>query len=571
MRIVTLRARVPGATQIRLHTRLTLLVGASEADRDLVRSTFSALTAPGVPGLEALVDINGVTVPLDPAFPATYGLEGATSAVLDVPGGPAATSDVGSGFSNSSRIATLGAEERAVQHELALVKRALSEERGSVASGSPASHGGSIGSPTPGRDRPTSEEVRDLVERLRPLVVGQRSGDAAQLADRLDELGGRQVGGRDRGRALAQLMTECDAAVNSAEQALDRVVSDESASVPTVVEIARLRDEMLEIAAHDNISRRQRRRLAELRSTEQTMLAELGHSSYAALVASGSTDPEPGSAERQGQTTARLDLLAELREFWRQRQDQLAADVQEEERLLTEAARLLGDERPAARLRSPRLAAARLRAVSPREPAPDSMAQRVAARLADALELDPRQELDPPQILELAESWLEDGGAASEFPPAGPVSNVPPRVHTADVGSRQRIQELQDLEAELTHRLRAISERLGSLERASEGPLSGAATGLAGVDQRVGVPPGSFDPGSWSLAEEIELRRSQWNVSGLPILVMEPTTGGSVLDHIDPLSVVALGATTQIVWITDRPEVAAAVAEVGDLAAIIRV
>ncbi len=570
MRIVTLRARAPGAVPIDLHKRVTVVAGSSAADRQSLKETFEALTEPRVPGLEALMELNGMTVPLDPAFAETYSLTAAPAAVLVVPGpgvegadGP----DVPE-YANAERISSLRAQQRAAQSELTLVARALEQERSHSASkwsGRSVPDPASTAGPAERGVDQSMANVRELADQLAMELAergGSRPGEVAEL---LEGIADRRASSRGRAAALAQLMAECQVAIESAQAAMhDTAHPSGSALADAAAEVEAVRGEMLRIAFEENMTRRQRRRLADLRSTERRLLAGLGHTSYSDLLASRAAEPDPAPRPDGGATSARLELLLELQDFWHQRQQQAAVDSEHEVALLAEGAALVGDSVGAGMNADPRLMAARLRAVLPGRSGANAPADLTATRLSVELGLDPGSRYTPREILEVAEAELE---AAERS--ASPASSQPPRsrVGSGIGGDRERVIDLQKLEADLEARLRQVGERLAALERAAN---LAQPDSRAGVDLRSGGVSVVPDAADWSLVREIESRRPQPHVGTVPVLVMEPDQGPNALDQVDPLDVVALGATTQIVWITDRPEVIDAIQAVGNLGSVIR-
>jgi hypothetical protein len=131
VRVLTLRARVPGARPIELHRRITVLAHVSPGDRDALRSTFAALTEPAVPGLEAVLQIQDTTVPLDDAFARTYGLLEAPSAVVDVPAAASGAQGVEppAAFANTASSASLRVKRDNLRSELTSTRRAIEEEK----------------------------------------------------------------------------------------------------------------------------------------------------------------------------------------------------------------------------------------------------------------------------------------------------------------------------------------------------------------------------------------------------------------------------------------------------------
>ncbi len=558
---MTLRAREPAAEPLTLHPRVTLVVGATESDKEALRSTFAAITSPSLPALEALIDLGDTTVPLDVAFSSTYGLERAPSAVLEVPridGHPTrvpskAPSTLGTPeFTNSARIAALRAEKRAVRSELTLVGRALAEERADPRDRGASTKRGRqsrvdelFGASTrtgTSHLQPSPRSVGNLSDRLELLLERQPRDEALELADRLEQLDRRREESPDRDRALVQLMAECRSAIESTNRALEGAHPGASEGSGGFGEIERIREEMLRIASQNRMSRRQRHQLNELRRRGQAILGELGYASYGELLASrGSDDREIGPGE--GQTAARLELLMELQDFWRERLEQIQSEDDEVTDLLERSTRMLG-ESGLGRPSSLRMVARRLRRFAERNPDRPEEIDRLAGSLADTLGIDSSAGLDPHELLEAAraETSTEQSGTA-----ASP---------TAD-----RIHELEELEMDLARRLELVGERLDALERASEVPLEQPVPDSGGnLDPRVGDT--SVTPGSWALPRELDARRGLEHVGSLPVLLLEHSAGSAIAD-MDPLSVVALGASNQIVWVSDRGDVLSAIEAAG--------
>jgi len=374
VKVVSLRAPSEGSAPIVLHSRLTVITGVTDLDRELLRAAFGALTGGDSPELEVTVEIGGVAVVVGDGFAASHGLQSAPSTFVTVPPATALAS--------------------------------------------------------------TRSELR------------QR---ALELVPRLESLAERRGLAQQQQRALERLMGECRVAIDSARRCLAVGSADETDPY-RVAALERLRDQMLDLATSGRMTRRRQRALGSLQTREQELLAEMGHTSRASLLASrvsaGTDDP---SRFDRSEIEARLDLLEELQSYWESRRALFVQEQTDEALARAEAEELLDGSERAGRQQNSRLAAANLR-------------------------------------------------------------------HVFATGN-----------------------------------------GLFGSEA------------SWSLAEELELRRSVADVGSLPTLVEEPTGERSALHDHDPLSVAALAALVQVVWITERHDVVRAMDDVGDLATVISV
>jgi hypothetical protein len=437
MRVVSLRAPVPGAPPVGLHGDLTVVLGADPDDVADLCSTFAAIVGGVDPPLEALVDLEGATVALDAGFAAATGLVGAPSPVVVVPG-PAGPPGTGS---------TAGHEE------------------GHVAG--------------PGRESCLDE----LTVRLRVALAGEGAvhKEAEHLADALEAVAGGRSHARARNQALRDLLAECRQALDAARAALAAepvgratvtaasgpdvvgtgapgrpggatpgvgrpaagapavtggaaVPADVPADAPAdrVEEIQRMRREMTDVLGRPGpLNRRERARLRELRRTKAEALAALGHPNHASLAAAlglpvddDPADPgraredEPAGPHRAGAsadgdtgatsaipqgrelTAARAVLLEELERHWLARLEEMAGLAREEAALLARAGELLGD--PDSQVRSnPRVVAARLRGLTG-PPADHAEVEDITRRLAVELGLDPSAHPSPEDVLAAA-------------------------------------------------------------------------------------------------------------------------------------------------------------------------
>jgi hypothetical protein len=196
---------------------------------------------------------------------------------------------------------------------------------------------------------------------------------------------------------------------------------------------------------------------------------------------------------------------------------------------------------PAADLegRNPRLVAARLRAL-PQGDLTDAV--RVAAALEREIGMDTTVARTPAQVLELARARLSaQAGRPWELG-----------------GHDDRTERLEQRRRDLASRLSEVTAALAARERAATVDLR-EESGAGGVVDLAGAVHGA---------------RSISVVGAMPLLLLEsarrPAAGAGV-DLPDPLTVAAMSAVTQLVWVTDRPEVAVAAAGLGDLAEVIQV
>jgi hypothetical protein len=247
----------------------------------------------------------------------------------------------------------------------------------------------------------------------------------------------------------------------------------------------------------------------------------------AAGTSTGRSDP---------QRRAREAVLVELESFLIERlSDSLGGGARYV--LMADAAAALGE--PAASLegRNPRLVAARLRAL-PQGDLTDAV--RVAAALERELGMDTTVARTPAQVLEMARASL-----AAQREPAWELG-----------GRDDGTQRLEQRRRDLASRLAEVTEALAARERAAAVDLRETAAGEA-VD----------------LAGSVHGARSISVVGAMPLLLLESARRPAVqgVDLPDPLTVAAMSAVTQLVWVTDRPEVAAAATGLGDLVEVIQV
>jgi hypothetical protein len=511
---LSLRAPLGGAVPTTLHPRLTVLLGTTTSDRLALQSVFRALVGDGASRLEAVAEVNGVTVTVDDAFADTFATRGTLDPVLVI-GDPA---PAGPRDQEENRLDPLRAEQRSLAGEMEVVQREL----GMPPAGTAATGVGALPSWAP--------LVDVLAESL--SARGGAMADTMELADRLDQLAGPEHADRERVEALEQLLAEC-------RQALDAVRAPApSAPVfdPTrLAALEQVREEMLSVATA-RPGRRQRQRLEQLRATEARLLAELGQPSYVSLLAALATGTSPGRSDPLRR--AREAVLVELESFLVERlADSLGGGARH--RLMADAAAALGE--PAADLegRNPRLVAARLRAL-PQGDLTDAV--RVAAALEREIGMDTTVARTPAQVLELARARLS---AQQERP--------------WELGGRDdRTERLEQRRRDLASRLSEVTEALAARERAAAVELREASGAGEVVD----------------LAGAVHGARSISVVGAMPLLLLEsarrPAAGAGV-DLPDPLTVAAMSAVTQLVWVTDRPEVAVAAAGLGDLAEVIQV
>lgn len=497
-----MRAPLGGAVPTQLHPRLTVLQGTTTSDRLALQSVFRALVGQDAGRLEAVLEVNGVTVTLDDAFSDTFATRGAIDPVVVV-GEPM---PVALPLQEESRLDPLRAEQRSLAGELEVLEREVAST-------------------------PSWEPLVELLEESL-ATRGDGGVDALELADRLEQLAEPGSSDRERMAALEQLLGEC-------RQAID-AVRNPSPPAPVVdptrvAALEQVREEMLAIAAIDRPGRRQRQRLEQLRATEARLLAELGQPTYVSLLAAlAAGTPRSGS---DPQRRAREAVLLELESFLlEQLADSLGGTTRQ--RLMAEAAAALGE--PAVNLdgRDPRLVAARLRAL-PRGDLTDAL--RVAAALERELGLDTTVARTPEQVLEMARVHLAK------------------RTPRWELGGRADGDEhLERRRQQLESRLAEVSDALEARERAAAVDLRDGASVWEGLD----------------LAGVVHGARSVSVVGAMPLLLMEsarrPLTDGPVAVP-EPLTVAAMSAVTQLVWVTDRPEVASAVAGLGDLAEVIQV
>ncbi|MGI9578588.1 MAG: hypothetical protein ACR2OH_10340 [Microthrixaceae bacterium] len=556
MKITSLRARLPGARPTQLHERVTVLAGLSAEDREALRSTFSALTTSGPAGLEAVLRVDGMTVPLDESFASTYDLLGAGSCVIEVPDDAQMAVSGLSGASQAAGIGGQGAEgaehsnvasltrlrtrREAMRSELTIVERALAEEQSTR--GAP----GRVDVARAGVGVPTAT-ARELTDQLGSVLAARPATDAIDLADRLDELARHRITLDAREAALAQLMSECRIAIDSVQDALVSPASSTASGGELLPQVEALRSEMVEIAAGP-LSRRARSRLASLRGNEAQLLSSAGFTSYEELRESVRSHT-PEGVDAFASASARLELLHELEGFWAERREQVSAERIEESELLAEAERVLG--MPLGGQPNPRLVAVKLRSRRPAVSSPESSAKLLAGRLGAELGYDTLEAFTPREVLELAEAEIDAADAAAGS--SGGASGVGEIAHAW--GNQAPMEELQQRRTELARDLRDIESRLLALDRAVD--LGGAASEQADTAGTAG--------GGWSLSAQLQSRRSLPQVGELPILLIEPPSGPTALDAIDVPTVVAHSAQRQIVWVTDRTEVISGMEILGNL------
>ena len=540
--MLSLRARHPRAVATELHDRVTVLAGLSSEDREALRSTFASITEPAAPGLEALVEVDGTTVPLDESFAATFELLGAAPCVVDVPA--AAGSAVGAfaaeaspsavSHGNEASLARLHRRRDALSAELNVARRALDEERALLASRSMGDRG-----PSRAPSGHSNAGVRELVDQLAAALEAPVPTDPLELADRLDSLSRRSSATAARDAALGQLMAECRVAIDSVQAVLTGQVGGSDDRLAVLAELDRVRDEMVD-AARGTLTRRARRRLADLQHRESELLAATGHRSYRDLSADVRSGRAPGGDDMQ-LAQARLELLHELEAFWSERRELASADRAEEAELIGQAAELLGE--PPGVVLSPRLAAVKLRARISRPAGTRSTVRVIAGRLATELGYDSAEDLTPRELLEIAEAELEVADSTGSERP-GPTSSP----------GGSRLDELEATEQRLRGELDHLAVRLDALGRAESVP---------------GVEPQAAPAGDWSLAAELEALGSPPKVGSLPALIIEPQGIENALGGVDVPSVVALASRRQLIWVTDRPEVVEGVEMLGSMGSTI--
>jgi hypothetical protein len=508
-----LRAPLGGAIPTALHPRLTVLLGTTTSDRLALQSVFRALVGDGASRLEAVAEVNGVTVTIDEAFADTFATRGTVDPVLVI-GDPA---PAGSPEQEEARLDPLRAEQRSLAGEMEVVQRELGAVPGVAALGGAA-------------EPSWAPLVELLAESL--SVPGDAAADTIELAERLDQLGEPAWADRERVAALEQLLAECRQALDAVRAPAPRAPGFDPARLAAVEQV---REEMLSVATA-RPGRRQRQRLEQLRATEARLLAELGQPTYVSLLAAlaSGTSAERSDSHRR----AREAVLVELESFLIER----LADIMgggARHRLMADAATALGE--PAADLegRNPRLVAARLRAL-PRGDLTDAV--RVAAALERELGMDTTVARTPAQVLELARAHLSTQGEPSW-----------------ELGGRDdRTERLEQRRRDLSSRLSEVTEALAARERAAAVDLREASGAGRAVD----------------LAGAVHGARSVSVVGAMPLLLLESARGpaaGAEAGLPDPLTVAAMSAVTQRVWVTDRPEVAAAAVGLGDLAEVIQV
>ncbi len=502
MRIVSLRAPLGGAAPTELHPRLTVLQGTTTSDRLALQSVFRGLVGQDASRLEVVVEVNGVTVVLDGAFADTFATRDAIDPVV-VLGDPA---PAGPQLQEETRLDPLRAEQRTLAGELDVIDREMASA-------------------------PSWEPLVGLLEES--LSARADSGaEVLELAERLEQLAEPVPSHRERTAALEQLLGECRQAIDAVRTpTLARPAVD-----PTrLAAIEQVREEMLAAAAHDRPGRRQRQRLEQLRATEARLLAELGQPSYVSLLAALAATSSQGGGDPQRR--ARESVLVELESFLLERLGDSTGGATRQ-RLLAEAATVLGESALDLEGRDPRLVAARLR-VLPRGDLTDAL--RVAAALERELGLDTTVARTPEQVLELARAHLVQ------------------RTPRWELGGRaDGSDQMQRRRRELASRLAEVSDALASRERAAAVDLRDDPPAADGLD----------------LAGVVHGARSVSVVGAMPLLLMESPRrllAEATATLPEPLTVAAMSAVTQLVWVTDRSEVASAVTGLGDLAEVIRV
>jgi hypothetical protein len=461
------------------------------------------------PRLEAMLEVNGVSVALDEAFADTFAMRGAFDPVVVIGDAGAPHSRI----AEEPRLDSLRAEQSALASEIQVLERELASL---WAAG-----------PEPAVAAPGWAPLVALLDEA--LTVRDPSIDVSDLAERLDRLA--QAPGtstRDRTDALEQLLGECKEAIAAVRAP---VVVSPPVDPTRAAAVEEVREAMLTLAAEARPGRRQRQRMERLRETESRLLAELGHPTYLSLL--GAIAAGPTSVDVESRRSARESVLVELESFLAERlSDSLGAN---RDRLMSEAATALGELPANLEGRDPRLLAARLRA-TPRGDL--SRAVRLAAALEREMALDTTVARTPEEVLHLARARIAE--PSSTWVPAGEPG-------------RERMESRR---SELADRLAEVSDVLASRERAATVDLRDVAS--EGLD----------------LAGLVHSARSVSVVGAMPLLLIESArgaSGGAAPVLPDPLTVAAVSAVAQLLWVTDRVEVAEAVSALGEVAEVIEV
>lgn len=574
MRILSLRAPLAGAPTIELHPRLTVLVGTTTSDRMALQSVFRTLVGGEPGGLEARVELNGIEVSLDGSFASVFGTLDAIDPVL-VRGGAPEPAPAGAPLlrtGGEDALDRLRVEKRFLGGELEVVTREIAAEHadrahppGPAAPAADALAGVRSDARTSGAAWEAALEA--LEEALGPEEAFSDDEELFELAEQLDRLDPAEGSGRERTAALEQLLAEC----RQAREALRKPPASSSLPDPARLGVLEgVRDEMLALAAGPKLGRRQRQRLEDLRETEARLLAELGHPTYVSLLSAVASAGGVAAADTDPRIRARESVLVELEQILVEKMAESVSGARRE-RLMVRAAELLGESTRDLDRRDPRLLADRIRAL--RRPQADmTWAVRLAAQVERGLGLDPSVPRTPRQVLEAARSELRSDGA----PRGG--------------WGRQagHLAELRNRERELSARLTEVSEALDARERAAAVAARGVGAADVPVDLRdrregpaapggglFGAPHHAVDSSpAPDLAASVQAARSISVVGPMPLFLLEAANPGPVAGAAplpEPLTVAAMSAVTQIVWVSDREEVAEAVEALGSLASVIRV
>lgn len=519
LRILSLRARAYGASETTLAPGLNIISGAAQSDVAAVRGSFDALTHPMRPSVRTIVEVGGDEVEVDEQFADTFGLAGLPTPVLDLSSAPVEhadprpTSEREPVSANTQRVSQLQRSAGRLRSELELVRREISRE------GAERSGGRAGREPAPQRPRGklwggearagASElhpaDVAVMCDRLRDLLDSPAADEQlTDLADRLDAVGAQRVYSIHREEALDQLVAECNDAIRSAEEFLAAEPASEA----------------------------------------------------------GRTTPEPdavlSAGARRARTIARIDLLSELAEFWRNRREALDDTNERSAELLEKAnAALVGlGGRPAT---SPVRAAALLRELAGSARSREEVAamEDLTAALAEFVG-DEATGRSPAELLVLAEARLGEGGSKGG---GAPLSEDLESGAAAD----ERLRTLSGTERRLSEELQVVEEALGALQRGSDA-LEESRSRPNPFGRGPGVDSGRADGRGRPTLARLRALGSVGGTTRLPVLIVEPSAsfahGAADLPELS--EVLAAAGPGQVVWVTNRESVLRAAAAMGE-------
>lgn len=533
LRILSLRARAYGASETTLAPGLNIISGAAQSDVAAVRGSFDALTHPMRPSVRTIVELGGDEVEVDEQFADTFGLAGLPTPVLDLSAAPVEHADHRPTeqshpteqsrptesepvSANAQRVGQLQRSAGRLRSELELVRREIRRE----GSGRSAERAGREPAPERPRAKLWGGDARErapelhpadvavMCDRLRDLLESPAADDAlTNLADRLDAAGAQRVYSIHREEALDQLVAECNDAIRSAEEFLE---ADQGSGPGSTTSEA---DAVLSAGA------------------------------------------------RRARTIARIDLLSELAEFWRNRREALDGMNERSAELLEEAnAALVGlGGRPTT---SPVRAAALLRelAGSARSREEVIAMEDLTATLAEFVG-DGATGRSAADLLALAEARLGAGGA-----PGGeaPLSDV-----DSGAATDERLRTLSGTERRLSEELQVVEEALAALQRGSEALEENRARPNpfgrgAGGDVDGGAD--GVDGGGGSTLTRLSALGSVGGATRLPVLIVEPPSSSAdgAVELPELSEVLAAAGPGQVVWVTNRESVLRAAAAMGE-------